>query len=49
MSNPVVRVGVACIISHPHLPKAILMGERLSSHGHGKFAVPGGHLELGKI
>jgi 8-oxo-dGTP diphosphatase len=39
------RVGVGCILlSHAH-PGSILVGERKGSHGSGRWALPGGHLE----
>lgn len=37
------RVGVGVIIKRDN---SILLGERLSSHGRGTYAPPGGHLEL---
>ncbi|WQF88115.1 Putative NUDIX hydrolase domain-containing protein [Colletotrichum destructivum] len=41
-SNP--RVGVGAVIRHPTTGK-LLVGQRLSSHGHGTWQFPGGHLE----
>ncbi|HDM8216554.1 nucleotide triphosphate diphosphatase NUDT15 [Vibrio campbellii] len=40
-----VRVGVATIILRDG---AILLGERVGSHGANTWATPGGHLELGE-
>ncbi|MDK9771354.1 NUDIX hydrolase [Vibrio sp. B181a] len=43
--NKQVRVGVATIILRDG---AILLGERVGSHGANTWATPGGHLELGE-
>jgi len=43
--NKQVRVGVATIILREG---AILLGERIGSHGANTWATPGGHLELGE-
>lgn len=43
--NKQVRVGVATIILRDG---AILLGERIGSHGANTWATPGGHLELGE-
>ncbi|BBL90510.1 NUDIX domain-containing protein [Vibrio rotiferianus] len=43
--NKEVRVGVAAIILRDG---AILLGERIGSHGANTWATPGGHLELGE-
>lgn len=40
------RVGIGCWIFNPY--GRILMGKRLSEHGYGTWAVPGGHLEIGE-
>lgn len=40
------RVGIGCWVFNPD--GLVLMGKRLSEHGHGTWAVPGGHLELGE-
>jgi 8-oxo-dGTP diphosphatase len=45
MSRPL--IGVALFLFHPTHQK-FLIGERLSSHGSGTFALPGGHLEFGE-
>lgn len=45
MDNPVVRVGIAVLIIKDN---HILLGHRLSPHGAGDWAPPGGHLELGE-
>ncbi|WP_045454470.1 nucleotide triphosphate diphosphatase NUDT15 [Vibrio campbellii] len=43
--NKQVRVGVATIILRDG---AVLLGERVGSHGANTWATPGGHLELGE-
>ncbi|MHA2729518.1 nucleotide triphosphate diphosphatase NUDT15 [Vibrio campbellii] len=43
--NKQVRVGVATIILRDG---AILLGERIGSHGANTWATPGGHLEIGE-
>ena len=43
--NKQVKVGVATIILRDG---AILLGERIGSHGANTWATPGGHLELGE-
>lgn len=40
-----VRVGVAAVILRDG---AVLLGERIGSHGANTWATPGGHLELGE-
>jgi 8-oxo-dGTP diphosphatase len=45
MSRPL--IGVALFLFHPTHQK-FLIGERLSSHGSGTYALPGGHLEYGE-
>jgi 8-oxo-dGTP diphosphatase len=44
--SPVVRVGVASIITDPTVPGVVLVGRRKKSHGFNKYAFPGGHLEV---
>lgn len=39
------RVGVGCILICKDLPGLVLVGERVGSHGEGRWALPGGHLE----
>lgn len=46
MQHP--KVGVSCIVVSPEHPGAILIGKRKGSHGAGKWAPPGGHIELGE-
>mmetsp|Transcript_1385 Transcript_1385/g.3586 ORF Transcript_1385/g.3586 Transcript_1385/m.3586 type:complete len:199 (-) Transcript_1385:209-805(-) len=41
-----VRVGVAVILLDDH--GRVLVGKRIGSHGAGKMALPGGHIELGE-
>ena len=41
-----VRVGVGVFIIKDD---CVLIGQRLSKHGIGKYALPGGHLEFGNI
>jgi len=43
--NKEVRVGVAAVIVREG---AVLLGERIGSHGSHTWATPGGHLELGE-
>ncbi len=44
--NKIVRVGVGCWIQNPG--GQFLFGHRLSKHGVGTWAPPGGHLEYGE-
>ncbi|CAM9183214.1 unnamed protein product, partial [Ectocarpus fasciculatus] len=48
MAIPVVRVGVASLITSATQPGCVLIGQRKSSHGFNKYAFPGGHLEIGE-
>ena len=43
---PVVRVGVGALIQCSLHPACVLVGRRKNSHGAGRLALPGGHLEL---
>jgi 8-oxo-dGTP diphosphatase len=47
-SHPHVRVGVGALLSSPTSPPSLLAGVRLGSHGAGRLALPGGHLEFGE-
>jgi 8-oxo-dGTP diphosphatase len=44
--NKTVRVGVGCWIFNQN--GEVLLGKRLSKHGTGTWAPPGGHLEFGE-
>jgi 8-oxo-dGTP diphosphatase len=46
-ASAVVRVGVGCFVIDPvNHPSQFLVGTRRGSHGAGKLALPGGHLEM---
>lgn len=42
------RVGTAQVLTCEAFPGRILLGARKGSHGEGKWATPGGHLEGGE-
>lgn len=44
--NKTVRVGVGVWVFNPN--GQVLLGKRLSKHGNGTWAPPGGHLEFGE-
>lgn len=46
MSKKIIHIGVACWVFNPS--GAVLMGQRLSLHGFGTWAPPGGKLEFGE-
>eukprot|EP00536_Pseudo-nitzschia_multiseries_P018465 jgi/Psemu1/229110/e_gw1.2567.5.1 len=45
-TSPVVRVGVGVLVKDPKDATRVFCGIRKGSHGAGKLALPGGHLEM---
>jgi 8-oxo-dGTP diphosphatase len=43
------RVGCGCFVLSPDYPGKALFGRRAGSHGAGKYALPGGKLELDEL
>ena len=49
LASEVPRVGCGCFLLSPEHPGKALFGKRKGSHGAGRYALPGGKLELDEL